>query len=63
MAHPGEVTIQDGPEPFAVTVREVTGDEKREWWDRAVAAYPPYAQYQLKTDRLIPVFVLEPAVA
>ena len=61
VAHPDEVTIQDGPAPFAVTVREVTGDEKAAWWTRAVAAYPPYAEYQEKTDRLIPVFVATPA--
>jgi F420H(2)-dependent quinone reductase len=51
------VTIQDGPEAFDFRVREVTGDEKAEWWDRAVAAYPPYADYQNKTDRQIPVLV------
>jgi deazaflavin-dependent oxidoreductase (nitroreductase family) len=56
-AHPDEVTIQDGPEPFEAEVREVTGDERGEWWDRAVAAYPDYADYQTKTDRQIPVFV------
>jgi deazaflavin-dependent oxidoreductase (nitroreductase family) len=56
-AHPDEVTIQDGPEPFAVEVREVSGPERAEWWERAVAAYPPYAEYQTKTDREIPVFV------
>jgi deazaflavin-dependent oxidoreductase (nitroreductase family) len=56
-ANPDSVTIQDGPEPFAVTVREVEGNERAEWWDRAVAAFPPYAQYQLKTERVIPVFV------
>jgi deazaflavin-dependent oxidoreductase (nitroreductase family) len=60
-ADPDAVTIQDGPEPFPVHVREVTGAEKAEWWTRAVAAYPPYAEYQEKTDRQIPVFVLEPA--
>ena len=38
-------------------VRELSGDERAEWWERAVAAYPPYAEYQTKTDRLIPVFV------
>ena len=63
VAHPGEVTIQDGPEPFAVTVREVTGDEKKEWWERAVAAYPPYAEYQQNTNRQIPVFIASPAGA
>jgi deazaflavin-dependent oxidoreductase (nitroreductase family) len=57
VADPEAVTIQDGPEPFAVTVREVDGAERSEWWDRAVAAFPPYAQYQLKTERRIPVFV------
>jgi deazaflavin-dependent oxidoreductase (nitroreductase family) len=51
------VTIQDGPEPFEARVRQVTGDERKEWWERAVAAYPPYADYQAKTDREIPVFV------
>jgi F420H(2)-dependent quinone reductase len=56
-ATPDEVTIQDGPEPFAAEVREVTGEERAAWWERAVAAYPPYAEYQTKTDREIPVFV------
>jgi len=56
-ANPDEVTIQDGPEPFEARVREVTGDERRRWWERAVAAYPPYADYQKRTDRQIPVFV------
>jgi hypothetical protein len=41
--------------------REVAGDERAQWWERAVAAYPPYAEYQQKTARQIPVFVLEPA--
>ena len=57
IAEPESVMIQDGPEPFEVTVREVEGDERAVWWDRAVAAFPPYAQYQLKTERIIPVFV------
>ena len=56
-ANPDEVLIQDGPEPFAVTVREVSGDERAAWWERAVAAFPPYAEYQEKTDRKIPVLV------
>jgi deazaflavin-dependent oxidoreductase (nitroreductase family) len=56
-AHPDEVVIQDGPEPFAVDVREVTGDEKARWWERATAAYPPYTEYQERTERQIPVFV------
>ncbi|MEU3299003.1 MULTISPECIES: nitroreductase family deazaflavin-dependent oxidoreductase [unclassified Streptomyces] len=53
------VELQDGPVRQDMTAREVTGDEKAEWWERAVAAYPPYAEYQEKTDRVIPVFVLE----
>lgn len=57
IAHPDEVELQDGPEPFAVELREVHGDEKAVWWERAVAAYPPYAEYQEKTDREIPVLV------
>jgi deazaflavin-dependent oxidoreductase (nitroreductase family) len=57
VADPTAVAIQDGPEPFDAEVREVSGDERAEWWDRAVAAYPPYAEYQTKTERLIPVFV------
>lgn len=56
-AHPDEVMVQDGPEPFDAHVREVSGDERRAWWARAVAAYPPYAEYQTKTEREIPVFV------
>lgn len=58
-ARPGEVTIQDGPDRFDVTVREVDGPERQQWWERAVAAYPPYAEYQAKTDRRIPVLVAE----
>jgi deazaflavin-dependent oxidoreductase (nitroreductase family) len=61
VAHPDEVTVQDGPEPFAVTIRELGGDEKARWWERAVAAYPPYAEYQERTDRPIPVFIASPA--
>jgi deazaflavin-dependent oxidoreductase (nitroreductase family) len=56
-ADPNNVMVQDGPDPFPVTVREVTGSERALWWDRAVAAYPPYELYQRNTDRLIPVFV------
>lgn len=56
-ADPESVTIQDGAEPFDVRVHEATGDERQEWWDRAVAAFPDYAEYQKKTDRVIPVFV------
>ncbi len=51
------MTIQDGAEPFAAEVREISGGERAAWWERAVAAYPPYAEYQLRTGRQIPVFV------
>ncbi|MGZ4759122.1 MAG: nitroreductase family deazaflavin-dependent oxidoreductase [Acidimicrobiales bacterium] len=61
MADPEAVTIQDGPEPWDATTRLVTGDERAEWWERAVAAYPPYAEYQERTSREIPVFVARPA--
>jgi deazaflavin-dependent oxidoreductase (nitroreductase family) len=57
IADPSSVVIQDGPDPMAVEVRQVSGDEKATWWDRAVAAYPPYAEYQANTDREIPLFV------
>jgi deazaflavin-dependent oxidoreductase (nitroreductase family) len=56
-ADPEAVTIQDGPEPFDARAREVSGEERDVWWERAVAAFPPYAEYQEKTDRLIPLFV------
>jgi F420H(2)-dependent quinone reductase len=59
-AHPDEVLVQDGPEPFAATVREVDGAERDEWWERAVAVFPTYAEYQQKTDRRIPVLVASP---
>ena len=58
-ADPHAVTIQDGPEPFDAEVREISGTEREEWWQRAVAAYPPYADYQTKTDRLIPVLIAQ----
>ena len=53
------VELQDGPVRREVTAREVYGDEKALWWERAVAAYPDYANYQQRTERQIPVFVLE----
>src|SRR5262249_30057006 len=57
VANPDEVTVQDGSEPFEVQVHQATGDERRQWWERAVAVYPPYAEYQQRTKREIPVFV------
>jgi F420H(2)-dependent quinone reductase len=54
------VELQDGPIKRDYQAREVTGDEKALWWERAVEAWPDYARYQTKTARQIPVFVLEP---
>lgn len=59
VAHP-EVDLQDGPEPKTYRARIVEGEERQQWWDHAVATWPTYASYQEKTDREIPVFVLEP---
>ena len=59
LAHP-DITLQDGAHGRAVRARELTGSEREVWWPRCVAAYPPYADYQVKTDRLIPLFALEP---
>jgi F420H(2)-dependent quinone reductase len=58
-AHP-EFPLQDGTATKQYVAREVDGAERAEWWERSVAAYPPYAEYQTKTDRQIPVFVLDP---
>ena len=55
-----DVTLQDGPDVFDMRAREVTGAERDEWWKHAAAAYPPYDDYQARTERVIPVFVLEP---
>ena len=54
------VELQDGAVKKDYLAREVTGDEKAVWWERAVAAFPNYADYQEKTERQIPVFVLSP---
>ena len=59
-AHP-RVELQDGAKRQEMVARELAGREREQWWERAVAAYPPYAEYQTKTSREIPVFVLEPA--
>ena len=58
-AHP-DIELQDGTQTMAVRARELSVDERTDWWPRCVAAFPPYAEYQQKTDRLIPVFALEP---
>ena len=57
IADPTALMIQDGAEPHDFNAREVQGDERALWWERAVAAYPSYADYQKKTSRIIPVFV------
>ncbi len=57
------ITLQDGTDSWPAVAREITGTEREQWWERCVAAYPPYADYQTKTDRLIPVLLLEPAPA
>jgi deazaflavin-dependent oxidoreductase (nitroreductase family) len=57
------VEVQDGPHKQDMVAREISGDERAEWWRRAVDAFPPYADYQKKTTREIPVFILEPAAS
>ena len=58
-ADPTALMVQDGAERFDATARELSGEERAVWWERAVAAYPSYAEYQKKTDRQIPVFLAE----
>ena len=53
------VTLQDGDKVVPLTARQLEGTEREEWWQLAVEAFPPYAEYQTKTARQIPVFVLE----
>lgn len=62
LANPREVTVQDGPEPHWVEVREIDGAEYDEWWQRAVAVFPPYADYREKTSRRIPLLIAVPVV-
>ena len=57
VADPEAVMIQDGPEPFDARVRELEGEERELWWERAVAAFPDYADYQAKTERIIPLLL------
>jgi deazaflavin-dependent oxidoreductase (nitroreductase family) len=59
LAHP-LVELQDGPVTRDYTVRELTGQERQLWWERALETWPPYADYQTKTDRQIPVLLLTP---
>jgi deazaflavin-dependent oxidoreductase (nitroreductase family) len=58
-ADPEALMVQDGADRFDARARELEGEERAEWWERAVQAYPSYADYQAKTDRLIPVFLVE----
>ena len=58
LAHP-EVELQDGSEKHTYAVRLLSGDERTQWWDYSVATWPTYGEYQTRTDREIPVFVLE----
>jgi F420H(2)-dependent quinone reductase len=58
-ADPDALTVQDGADRFDAHARELDGDEREVWWQRAVEAYPPYAEYQQRTDRKIPVFLVE----
>ena len=60
LAHP-RVDLQDGPEPASNVARLVSGEKREAWWRRAVDAFPPYADYQARNNREIPVFVLERA--
>ena len=59
-AAPDAVSVQDGESILRGRAREVSGAEREIWWERAVSAFPPYADYQTDTDRLIPIFVVEP---
>ncbi|HEY0690345.1 MAG TPA: nitroreductase family deazaflavin-dependent oxidoreductase [Kribbella sp.] len=56
-----KIQLQDGEETREFVARELEDEEREQWWERSVAAFPDYANYQVKTDRLIPVFLLEPA--
>lgn len=62
LANPTDVTVQDGPDPFWVKVREITGAEYDEWWSRAVGVFPQYSEYRKKTSRRIPLLVAEPRI-
>ncbi|MEY3656610.1 MAG: hypothetical protein RL114_968 [Actinomycetota bacterium] len=60
LAHPTEVLVQDGPEAHRFTVREVTGAERDEWWDRSATVFPQYNDYRANTARVIPVLIASP---
>ena len=54
-----DIDLQDGTATLPMRARELAGEERAQWWERCVAAFPPYAEYQTKTDRVIPLFVVE----
>jgi deazaflavin-dependent oxidoreductase (nitroreductase family) len=54
------IELQDGTQTWTARAREIDGDQRQEWWQRCVEAFPPYAEYQEKTERQIPVLLLEP---
>jgi deazaflavin-dependent oxidoreductase (nitroreductase family) len=58
-ADPDALMVQDGADRFDAHARELQGEEREIWWQRAVAAYPPYAEYQTRTERTIPVLLAE----
>jgi F420H(2)-dependent quinone reductase len=58
-ADPEALMVQDGADRFEATARELDGEERETWWRRAVEAYPPYGRYQEKTDRQIPLLLVE----
>jgi deazaflavin-dependent oxidoreductase (nitroreductase family) len=60
IANDPHVSLQDGPDLRDYTAHETSGNEKKEWWSKATAVWPDYDNYQAKTDRQIPLFVLEP---
>ena len=60
LAYPNEVLVQDGPEALEFTVREVSGAERDEWWERSAAVFPQYNDYRANTSRVIPVLVASP---
>ena len=57
------VELQDGPAKQDMVARELSDDERAQWWRRSVEAFPPYREYQFKTQRQIPVWLLEPLTA
>ncbi|HET6615288.1 MAG TPA: nitroreductase family deazaflavin-dependent oxidoreductase [Dehalococcoidia bacterium] len=60
IANPDDVKLQDGATVYNMRVRELTGDEKAEWWARATEVWPDYDAYQARTERVIPILLLEP---